>query len=72
MPIHLTVQPVDLIDEKKVALLQIVEDGRMEKRVISTDVMEEDHKIENSLRPKLLCDYIGQKKARFPKVHLIL
>lgn len=36
----------------------------MEKRVISTDVMEEDHKIENSLRPKLLCDYIGQKKAK--------
>ena len=25
----------------------------MEKRVISTDVMEEDYKIENSLRPAL-------------------
>ena len=36
----------------------------MEKRVISTDVMEEDYKIENSLRPKLLRDYIGQKKAK--------
>ena len=36
----------------------------MEKRVISTDVMEEDYKIENSLRPKLLCDYIGQVKAK--------
>ncbi len=36
----------------------------MEKRVISTDIMEEDYKIENSLRPKLLCDYIGQTKAK--------
>ena len=36
----------------------------MEKRVISTDVMEEDYKIENSLRPKLLGDYIGQTKAK--------
>nr|MBP3599390.1 Holliday junction branch migration DNA helicase RuvB [Eubacterium sp.] len=36
----------------------------MEKRVISTDIMEEDYKIENSLRPKLLSDYIGQTKAK--------
>lgn len=36
----------------------------MEKRVISTDIMEEDYKIENSLRPKLLTDYIGQTKAK--------
>ncbi len=36
----------------------------MEKRVISTDIMEEDYKIENSLRPKLLTDYIGQEKAK--------
>lgn len=36
----------------------------MEKRVISTDIMEEDYKIENSLRPKLLADYIGQEKAK--------
>ena len=36
----------------------------MEKRVISTDLMEEDHKIENSLRPKFLKDYIGQSKAK--------
>ena len=35
----------------------------MEKRVISTDLMEEDYKIENSLRPKFLKDYIGQSKA---------
>ena len=36
----------------------------MEKRIISTDIMEEDYKIENSLRPKLLSDYIGQTKAK--------
>lgn len=36
----------------------------MEKRIISTELMEEDYKIENSLRPKLLKDYIGQTKAK--------
>ncbi|MBR3771758.1 MAG: Holliday junction branch migration DNA helicase RuvB [Clostridium sp.] len=36
----------------------------MEKRMISTEIMEEDYKIENSLRPKLLSDYIGQKKIK--------
>ena len=36
----------------------------MEKRVISTDLMEEDYKIDNSLRPKFLKDYIGQSKAK--------
>ncbi len=36
----------------------------MEKRVISTDLMEEDYKNESSLRPKFLKDYIGQKKAK--------
>ena len=36
----------------------------MEKRVISTDLMDEDYKIENSLRPKFLKDYIGQSKAK--------
>lgn len=36
----------------------------MEKRVISTDLMEEDYKIENNLRPKFLKDYIGQSKAK--------
>lgn len=36
----------------------------MEKRVISTELMEEDYKNENSLRPKFLKDYIGQKKAK--------
>ena len=36
----------------------------MEKRIIQTELMEEDYKVENSLRPKLLCDYIGQKKAK--------
>ncbi len=36
----------------------------MNKRVISTDIIEEDYKIENSLRPKFLSDYIGQEKAK--------
>lgn len=36
----------------------------MSKRIITTELMEEDYKIENSLRPKLLCDYIGQAKVK--------
>lgn len=36
----------------------------MKKRTISTEIQEEDYKIENSLRPKLLCDYVGQEKIK--------
>ena len=36
----------------------------MEKRVISTELFEEENRTENSLRPKLLSDYIGQAKAK--------
>ena len=36
----------------------------MEKRTISTELIEEDYKIENSLRPKFLIDYIGQRKVK--------
>lgn len=36
----------------------------MGTRIITTDIIEEDYKIENSLRPKLLRDYIGQGKAK--------
>ena len=36
----------------------------MEKRVISTQVQEEDLKNEKSLRPQTLDDYIGQQKAK--------
>ena len=36
----------------------------MRNRLITTELIEEDYKIENSLRPKLLCDYIGQSKAK--------
>ena len=36
----------------------------MEKRAISTQVQEEDLKIEKSLRPQTLDDYIGQQKAK--------
>ena len=36
----------------------------MDKRVITTDLMDEDIKIENNLRPQTLDDYIGQEKAK--------
>lgn len=36
----------------------------MEKRIIETNLTQEDIKIEGSLRPKYLKDYIGQKKAK--------
>ncbi len=36
----------------------------MEKRVISTQIQEEDIKIETNLRPQTLDDYIGQEKAK--------
>ena len=36
----------------------------MEKRVISTQVQDEDIKIEKNLRPQKLDDYIGQQKAK--------
>jgi Holliday junction DNA helicase RuvB len=36
----------------------------MEKRIISTEYIEEDIKIETTLRPKLLDDYIGQSKVK--------
>lgn len=36
----------------------------MAKRVISTELMEEDIKIDANLRPQLLKDYIGQQKAK--------
>ena len=36
----------------------------MAKRIITTENLEEDYKIENHLRPQLLDDYIGQTKAK--------
>ena len=36
----------------------------MERRIITTDVMEEDIRTEGSLRPQYLKDYIGQEKAK--------
>ena len=36
----------------------------MTKRIIETTVQEEDIKIEGSLRPQFLCDYIGQDKVK--------
>lgn len=36
----------------------------MEKRIISTELMEEDYSIEAGLRPLTLADYIGQEKVK--------
>lgn len=36
----------------------------MSRRIITTENLEEDVKIENHLRPQLLSDYIGQEKAK--------
>ena len=36
----------------------------MEERVISTQIREEDIKIEKNLRPQTLDDYIGQSKTK--------
>ena len=36
----------------------------MNRRIITTDVTEEDRKIETSLRPQLLSEYIGQERIK--------
>ena len=36
----------------------------MARRILTTENLEEDVKIENHLRPQLLSDYIGQEKAK--------
>ncbi len=36
----------------------------MERRVINTELTEEDSKVESHLRPQLLADYIGQEKLK--------
>lgn len=36
----------------------------MQRRVLSTELTEEDKKIEGSLRPQMLKDYIGQEKVK--------
>lgn len=36
----------------------------MAKRMISTELMDEDRRLENTLRPQLLVDYIGQIKVK--------
>lgn len=36
----------------------------MSRRIITTENLEEDIKIENNLRPQMLADYIGQEKAK--------
>ncbi|MDD3277453.1 MAG: Holliday junction branch migration DNA helicase RuvB [Lachnospiraceae bacterium] len=36
----------------------------MERRIITTDVIEDENRVEGSLRPQLLKEYIGQEKAK--------
>ena len=36
----------------------------MSRRIMTTENLEEDVRIENHLRPQLLEDYIGQTKAK--------
>ena len=36
----------------------------MEKRVIATEVLTEDHASENTLRPTRLAEYIGQQRVK--------
>ena len=36
----------------------------MQNRMISTELVEEDIKIENHLRPQMLSDYIGQENLQ--------
>ena len=36
----------------------------MSRRIITTENLEEDVKIESHLRPQLLSDYIGQEKQK--------
>lgn len=36
----------------------------MEQRIINTEIAEEDRRLENSLRPRSLDEYIGQSKAK--------
>lgn len=36
----------------------------MEKRIINTEISKEEKQIEDSLRPQMLSDYIGQEKAK--------
>ena len=42
----------------------------MSRRIITTENLEEDVKIESHLRPQLLDDYIGQEKQRDLKVYI--
>ena len=44
-------------------MIDQVEDD-MSRRIITTENLEEDVKIENHLRPQLLQDYIGQERAK--------
>ncbi len=40
----------------------------MERRIITTDVTEEEKVIETNLRPQMLKDYIGQEKIKAKEI----
>ena len=40
------------------------DEGLMERRIITTEATEEDVRIETTLRPQCLEDYIGQEKIK--------
>ena len=44
----------------------------MKKRIITTENLDEDIKIENHLRPQLLKDYIAGAPVQFPdcRIHM--
>ncbi len=41
-----------------------MEAGFMNRRIITTESMEEDTKLDKSLRPQMLSEYVGQEKAK--------
>ena len=59
-------QDMDVETILKLALknMNLQWEKKMERRIITTDVIEEDLKTEGNLRPQLLVDYIGQEKAK--------
>ena len=43
----------------------------MNRRIITTESVEEDKKLDTSLRPQKLAEYIGQEKANTNMKHYI-
>jgi Holliday junction DNA helicase RuvB len=52
------------LDDNSDYIIEDTMENTMAKRVITTEFTEEDSKLEGSLRPQLLGDYIGQEKVK--------